>query len=266
MKSCIEWRKSFKYLPEIDQFNINYKNKEIKLVSFLEEYAKSQRVNIRLPEDYTDDDMKLLEAIYERDKPNIALILPDKFYVNELREKGIPFFFASLATTWDELTYLLPFKPVAVYISGELGFDLERVNNVLLPLGIEIRCFVNVTQSSGQKMDDGFKNFFIRPEDMDIYSMYVDVFEFYDSVDKQNVLYEVYFKDKKWDGKLRDLIKGLSNDVNNYYIMGDEFGKRRTHCRKRCIKGERCMLCERLTEFANTLEKSPDYEVFRRRQ
>ena len=67
MKSCIQWRKGFKYLSQIDEFNIDYKNKEIKLVNFLEHYAKTQRVNIRLPKDYTKDDIDLLEAIFENE-------------------------------------------------------------------------------------------------------------------------------------------------------------------------------------------------------
>lgn len=266
MRSCIEWRKSFRYLPEIDQFNIDYKNKEVKLVSFLETYAKTQRVNIRLPEDYTQDDIELLEAIYERDKPNIALILPDKYYTNRLREKGIPFYFSTLASTWDELTFLLSFHPSDVFISGELGFDLERVNHVILPLGVQIRCYANVTQSSGSKAGDGFKNFFIRPEDLDYYSQYVDVIEFYKSVEQQNVLYEVYFHSKEWNGYLGEIIKGLSLKINNYYLFGVEFARRRVHCRKRCLKGERCQLCERLIALADSLEKSPDYDVFKRRQ
>jgi len=61
------------------------------------------------------------------------------------------------------------------------------------------------------KYNDGFKQFFIRPEDVDIYGEYVDVIEFYDSIEQQNVLYEVYFKDKEWNGKLREIIKGMDN-------------------------------------------------------
>ncbi len=65
---------------------------------------------------------------------------------------------------------------------------------------------------------------------MDWYSNFVDVIEFYDSIEQQNVLYSIYFKDKEWNGDLREIIKGLELKVNNYYILGSEFGKRRTHC------------------------------------
>lgn len=265
MKSCIQWRKGFKNLPEIDQFNIDYRNKEIKLVHFLQQYAKTQRVNIRLPQDYTKDDIELLEAIVQRDHPNIALILPDKYYINELAEKKIPYYFPTLIASWDELATTLDQNPSDVFISGELAFNLEKVIDVTGPRGVKIRCYANIIQSSSGKHGKGFKDFFIRPEDMDWYSNFVDVIEFYDSIEQQNVLYSIYFKDKEWNGDLREIIKGLELKVNNYYILGSEFGKRRTHCQKRCLKGERCLLCDRLIELAQTLENSEQYDVFKRR-
>ena len=265
MKSCIQWRKGFKYLSQIDEFNIDYKNKEIKLVNFLEHYAKTQRVNIRLPKDYTKDDIDLLEAIFERDKPNIALILPDKYYIDELKEKEIPYYFPTLITSWDELISTLELYPSDVFISGELGFDLEKVFNITQKNNVRIRCYANVVQSSSKRYKQGFKNFFIRPEDIDWYSNFVDVIEFYDSIEQQNVLYTVYFKDKEWNGDLREIIKGLSLKINNYYILGSEFGRRRTHCQKRCFKGERCVLCDRLVELADTLNDNKQYQVYKRR-
>jgi hypothetical protein len=91
------------------------------------------------------------------------------------------------------------------------------------------------------------------------------VIEFYDSVDKQNVLYEIYFKDKHWDGKLKEIIKSMKNDINNYYLLGTEFARYRVSCGKECFKGGRCRICDRLESLADTLENSKEYEVFRRK-
>ena len=265
MKSCIEWRKGFKYLPQIDEFNIDFRNKEIKLLEFLDTYAKSQRVNIRLSENYTQDDIDLLIAIYEKGIYNIVLLLPDYYYAKTLKDKNIPFYFTTPALSWDQLEGFLSLGVSDVFISGELGFDLERVRFITNQNHIQTRCYVNIAQSSAWNNGSGFKDFFIRPEDIDIYNDYIDVIEFYESVDKQNVLYEIYFKDKEWNGKLREIIQGLKSDINNYYILGSEFGRRRTTCGKKCIKGERCQLCDKLNELADTLEDSKEYEVYKRR-
>lgn len=263
MKSCIEWRKGFKYLPQIDEFNIDFKNKEIKLLQFLNTYAHSQRVNIRLPKDYTKDNIDLLVAIYEKGY-NIAIILPDNYYVNQLHDKHIPFYFEDLIFTWDQLIATIDSGVTDVFISGELGFDLERIKKIFP--NVSLRCYANISQAgSSWFYGDGFKDFYIRPEDVDFYSNYIDVIEFYNSVEQQNILYEIYFKDKEWNGNLQEIIKGLRLKINNYYILGSEFARRRSQCQKGCMKGERCRLCDRLAELADSLEKSPDFDVFERR-
>ena len=266
MKSCIEWRKSFKYLPQIDEFNIDFRPKEGKLLDFLEMYGKSQRVNIRLPEDYKVDDLGLLTTIYRNRDYNIVIILPDKYYAHELKEDGVPFYFGKPIYDWDMLDSCLDSGVSDVIISGALGFELDKVSKVCKARGVQVRCYANIAQSNGWTGGDGFKKFFIRPEDVDIYGEYVDVIEFYDSVDRQNILYEIYFKDKEWVGDLREIIKGMQLKINNYYILGSEFARRRSQCGKRCFKGERCALCDNLAELAQTLEDSKEYEVFKRRE
>lgn len=263
MKSCIEWRKSFKYLPQIDEFNIDFKNKQIQLAKFLDLYAKSQRVNIRLSNQYTKDNIELLETIYEKGY-NIAIILPDQFYVNQLREHEIPFYFENPAFTWDQLRGMGGLGVSDIFISGELGFDLKDVKQYANLNNIKTRCYANISQSMW-KAGDGFKDFYIRPEDIDFYSNYIDIIEFYDSIDNQNTLYKIYFYDKEWNGNLREIIKGLSLDINNYYILGSEFARRRSQCNKKCLKNKKCELCDRLADFAKSLEESKNYQVFKRR-
>ena len=265
MHSCIEWRKGFKYLPQIDQFNIDYKNKEIKLHQFLDKYAQSQRVNIRLPIDYKKEDIELLESAYHDKHYNIDIVLKDVYYANELKKHGTPFYFSEPCYDWDQLKANISLGVSDVFISGTLGFELDKVSAIAKANNVKIRCYANITQSWGANWGDGFKGFYIRPEDVDFYDQYVDIIEFYNSVDKQNVLYEVYFKDKEWNGNLREIIQGLTLDINNYYILGSEFARRRSQCGKKCLKGNRCELCDRLVELAKNLEDSKDYQVFKRR-
>lgn len=264
MKSCIEWRKGFKYLPEIDEFNIDYRNKQIKLLQFLDQYAKSQRVNIRLPKDYTEADIQLLNLIAEKGY-RISVIFPNPNVFNQDVLVHSPFYFQKPCFTWDELIDVLSFGVKDVFISGELGFQLDKIKKLVEKDGVQIRCYANIVQTSGYGKTDGFKDFFIRPEDLDFYSEYIDVIEFYDSIDKQNVLYEIYFKDKHWDGKLKEIIKSMKNDINNYYLLGTEFARYRVSCGKECFKGGRCRICDRLESLADTLENSKEYEVFRRK-
>lgn len=263
MKSCIEWRKSFKYLPQIDQFNIDFRNKQIKLLQFLQLYAKSQRVNIRLPGDFTEENIELLNLIYEKGY-NIAIVLPSILTLQDLQKIKAPYYFQELATCWDELINFISLKVSDVFVSCELGFELDAVKALLENTGIQIRCYANISQSKGDNTK-GIKGFYIRPEDIDIYGKYIDIIEFFGSVTTQNALYEIYFHDKKWDGKLNEIIKGIKSNVNNYYILSKHFAEYRTKCAKKCLKSNDCQLCDKIISLANSLRDSEHYQVFRKR-
>lgn len=268
MKVCIEWRKNFKYLPQVDEFNINYKeNKTKQLIDFLNIYAKSQRVNIRVDNKIPKNDILFLDSIYKEKNYNIAILFetayPEQIPLEMFKELSVPFFFEVGVESWDRLNELISLGVSDIYITGDLGFNLFNVAKYV-PANIHLRCFVNLCQA---EWDDskGLKTFFIRPEDIDYYGKIIDVFEFFKSVEEQNVLYDVYFHDKEWNGNLREIIKGLKRDINSYYILGDEFGRTRAECQRKCIKGGNCQMCDRLAELADSLENSKDYEVFKRR-
>lgn len=269
MKSCIEWRKGFKYKEQVDEFYIDFKNKPQKLLQFLETYANSQRVNIRITPDITDTQFDIILAIPEKYHIAVCFMWDDwkeqQLYL-KLANKNIPFFFYKSPKNWDEFFGLLNLGVSDVFISQQMGFHLRNLHEIAKTARVQIRCYANICQNTWSESTGQITDFFIRPDDVDAYSQVVDVLEFYDSVDRQNIYYDIYFKSKKWDGNLQEIIKGLKVKVNNYYILGSEFAERRIGCQKKCLKGRRCQLCYRLIELADSLESSPDYQVFRRRQ
>ena len=265
MKSCIEWRKNFKYLPQIDEFIIDYKeNKSKELVNFLNQYAKTQRVIIRLEQKINKSEIDFLELLATQNNYNMAILFTS--YPRDIKKflpLKVPFFIDITATNWELLRTILDLGVSDVYVGGMLGFDLERVSR-FIPEGVQIRSYVNVCQYNWDN-SEGFKAFFIRPEDLNYYGNFIDVFEFFDSVDIQDTLYEVYFHSQEWNGNLKEIIRGLKLDINNYYILGPEFARRRAQCRRKCIKGERCELCDGLVELTKSLELSKEFDVFKRR-
>lgn len=265
MKSCIEWRKSFPYLDQIDEYNIVFKNKTKQLLSFLNQYGVEKRVNIIL-EHPSKSDIELIIELNKTNKYRLAACLEaDMMFIQMLKEAGVPFYLPTHINSWDALQYAINLGVSDVFITEEMGFDLKRIKKALKGTDIQIRCYANISQTQyPYEGNDGLKGFFIRPEDVDIYSNYVDVIEFYKSTDIQKVLYEVYFKDKKWDGPLMEIIKGLKNPVDNYYILGSDFAKTRVSCKKKCIKTEHCQMCEVVTALALSLKNSPNYQVFRK--
>lgn len=99
------------------------------------------------------------------------------------------------------------------------------------------------------------KKFFIRPEDTDIYSQYIDIFEFYNVDEKLDTYYKIYAIDKKWFGQLNEIIIDFNSDIDNKYIV-PRFLEMRYKCGKKCFKGGHCRRCEVIEELSSSLEQS----------
>ena len=117
---------------------------------------------------------------------------------------------------------------------------------------MRIRVFPNVAQCSTEYTND-LKKFFIRPEDLENYEPYVDVYEFYGDSNKLLTYYQIYKYDKKWFGPLKDLIIGFNDEIDNKYII-PRFPERRIKCGKKCLKGVSCSMCETIEQLSKTLE------------
>jgi hypothetical protein len=126
--------------------------------------------------------------------------------------------------------------------------EIAHKNNV------SIRVFPNVAQSSWNGIDDLLK-FWIRPEDIDFYSQYVDTCEFYGEDEKNDILYNIYSNDKKWFGELKEIIIGLESDIDSRYIV-PRFVKKRVKCGRQCLKGGNCQICQHIKELSGNLEKA----------
>lgn len=272
MRSCIEWRKSFPYMVEIDQFNIDYKlNKTKELISFLDVFGMSQRVNIRIDKDiFVDEKEDLIDLfidLVKLDKYMFAIVIDQNFFseeeVQKLRENNVLFYFNSVIDTWDDLLGIVSLGVSDIFIGRDLCFELDKIKAALqfLKKSVQIRVYANICQTF-YDYDDGLKTFFIRPEDMEFYSTYIDIIEFYDSADIQKVLYEIYFHDQKWNGNLQEIIKGLKVEINNEYFLTGDFAEQRAVCGRKCLKGKRCALCDKLVLLAKTIKNSDDYEMF----
>lgn len=224
-------------------------------------------MNIRVESSIEKKEIDFIELLAKQNKYNIAILFerlyPTNIKKEDLQKIQIPFFFNTIATNWEILNEMLEIGVSDIYVGGILGFDLERVNK-FIPENIQIRSYVNICQAEWDN-SKGFKAFYIRPEDLNYYANFIDVFEFFKSEDIQNTLYEIYFQSKEWNGNLSEIIKGLKVNINNYYILGPEFARRRAQCRKKCIKGERCNLCDGLADLAKSLEQSKMYDVVKRR-
>lgn len=262
MKYCVDFKRKFKYNDQVDEFFLRYKRKENELTicDFMLNHCGGKRVNI-LIEDIKDfiehNDIELFTS-FANEHPDFdfafAVALDKRFYdLMQTAQPKLKYFFTEVVTDYDTLNGMAELSPSDMYIGEDLCFNLPFVAEFLHDRGIRVRTFANVGQSSW-KHTSPLKKFFIRPEDVVKYEPYIDVLEFYGKEESTSTYYEIYTIEKKWAGRLNEIILGIEDsDVDNRYIM-PIFADRRIRCKKKCMQGSGCDYCKSVETLADTMK------------
>lgn len=188
-------------------------------------------------------------------KIDFILCIADLRLAQLCNEHGIKFFWAYPINTFYELQGVIKLQPSYIYLGAPLCFDLPRVKGIT---DIPIRLIPNVAYDAYIPRDHGVCGQWIRPEDVEAYEPYVDVFEFdTNELQREAVLLHVYKDTKKWMGNLNLLITNLGVDVDNRAISPD-LVTARVSCGQRCMSHGTCHLCLKALKYSSEVLKSPD--------
>lgn len=266
IKFCVEYKKGFRYSNEVAEMNIHYNRRDTSLTAFLEEH-KSQRINIFV--DDAEDFLKnkcldfFFAVVKQSYLTNFALVFTTyedenvKKIIEALKanhDVNIPFFFMQHVNSWDVLTGIIETGASDVYVVEELCFDLPKVKEITKKRGCQVRCYPNIAQSAWSGIP-AIKQFFIRPEDIETYAKYVDVFELLGRNESIETLYKIYAKDQRWLGQLHEVVASF-HDKNVFNASIDYFfAISRIKCGKRCMKGRECNICDTCKDSSNLLKE-----------
>lgn len=268
MRYCYKFKRDRKYLNQIDQIIIKY-HPSNNLINFLQEH-QNQRIIFDIEDAsilFDQKEFQVFKMLKRMDEkyqnwvlrfPNYIEIPLAENRIKLLQQENIPFFFNTCIGTWDMLEGFVQLGVSDIYIVNELAFELDRVENRLHKENIKIRVYPNIAQASWRNIPD-LKKFFIRPEDIQNYEEYVDVCEFYETDEMKSiqldVLYKAYAIDKRWFGRLKQIILDFDAELDGRYTH-PLWISRRIRCGKKCFKGYMCDLCTTIAEFGKTLEKA----------
>lgn len=248
------------YVAEAHQIKIIFHAESKNFEKFIEQYP-NKTIYIEFKEDnFTEDNLRRLQNIKCFDnwvlQIPVNMILNKQKKVDNVRFQAIKdccnrFMFLDLIGNWEILQFIKTLEPCEVYITNLLGFNIEKVQKAIGNIGIRVVC--NMAQSSWADSDSMTK-FFIRPEDTDVYEPLVAGFDFIGTPAIQNVCYKVYTRGY-WYGNLNELIIGFNDSVDNRRLPR-QFGEYRLKCEKRCIRGAKCQLCQKMKRFSENLEKT----------
>lgn len=244
-------------LNKADEIIIKYTHKTAEIIDFVQKWREDQRIVVNLTEmnEIAIDEMIEIFVAARSKHNNLALLLPyPSIGIDDrCKENDLPFFFGLPIDRQDMLVWAIEDGVSDVYIVNEFGFSLKDISALCKSAGVNIRVYPNVAQSSmALRCDNQFASFFIRPEDIELYSDYVDVCEFYGPLDKQKVLHDIYTSEH-WSGNLKDIILDLEYDIDSRTIT-PYFGKSRLGCNKMCTYGK-CKICYNTQSLAKVLEE-----------
>ena len=240
---------------------VKFQYNDAALPSFIEKWGKEKMIWIDLS-DVTIEEAKrsiqLVINIYQKYKDEYLLGVmlggaASKYCILEVLSAKMPYMLTDTVTDWDTLTHLIAIGAHGVYIGGALGFELDKVSEILHKFGMWVWVKPNLAQSS-VSTTPGYKKFWIRPEDVEIYESYVDVMqmEFPENEPEKQLPYLRTYQGGVLNGTLNDFIIDLNiTDVPMVsYKLPQELFKHRISCGKRCLKGSHCKACEGLIRIA----------------
>ena len=259
MKFAIPFFRAFQYLDDRQvQFNINYAPKIKKLSNFIEKYGE-HRINLIFDDlDNLESDINVI-SILKQQYPDANLVMALPFYttkeqLKKIKESSISFYFNNMVVNLDEFNKFLDLGVTDIKIGGWLGFFAEFLSKKAKEKGCLLRAIPDVCQGDGKEF---LRSFFIRPEDIDLYANFIDVFEFAHDASTLNTIYEVYAKNKIWYGQLNEIIIGYKGDEDSRFIL-PTFAEIRCRCKKRCAYDidNKCNICGRIAELGDSLKNN----------
>lgn len=249
MKVCLNSHCSPEYLEKADEIKISYKDRN-KIIDYVEKYPKATIVlSLRdTSEDIeiTWEDIKRYQTLC---KGNFLLAVVNANQVKECSFQLINFYLDRPIKTFEEVYWLKAFNSKYILVDSPLFYRLADLKGLG---GISLRIAPNIAYYADEvPRSNGICGSWIRPEDIDLYSDYIDIIEFEDcDARKEEALYRTYIETKEWPTDLNKLITNLGTTISNSYIP-NIFGLMRLACGQTCMSGGACHFCNRAIDLAN---------------
>lgn len=253
-------RQPLTVLKKAEEIRVNYNDIE-RLADFVsDDWTCESEIVIYLPKDQIIDWDQIEKY---KDILNIVIAVEDTRMIETAKDLGYKTFWSYPAATFWELRSLIALGVNEILLDAPIFFDLPKVKNICGP-GIELRVVVNKCYNGYMPRENGICGTYIRPEDIETYSAYIDHFEFdsKDSIKKEYALYRIYVEDKNWPGNLNTLLINFGVDVDNRgfevipYENDDKkfFAHRRMTCGQKCQGISNCNFCNSTINFINQLQ------------
>lgn len=249
MKYCLSSRQSEQYLLQADQIHVNFRDRKI-TPDLIKEYPNKEIILGFPVAKEKDFDWKEIEEYNILSQDNLICCLREGSDIWECKKHNIThYYYGYPLGSFYDLKALAAVGVCYLVVDMPAFFRLDLVKK----LGVPVRATPNVAHYEYIPHQDGVCGRWIRPEDVELYSEYIEVLEFENAdVKKEATLFNIYAQDHEWLGDLNDLITNLNypRSVKNNLIYSDCAVARLT-CGQKCQENGHCNICRRAFGLAN---------------
>lgn len=244
MKCCLNSRLPKQIMPKADQIKFQYRDK-----NSIPDYIDYHKTIILDCYNIKELDWIQIKSFNKLCKEDFLLCLSNIDMAKQANSNNVKWYWGFPVTSMYEAKGLEQLGSQYLKLGAPLFFDLSRIKS-LMP-NMKFRHTPNVAYNDGLPRKDGVVGTWIRPEDIYLYDIYIDVIEFEDcDRDKEQELYRIYMETNTWRSLLSLLITNLNFDCMNRMIPKD-MAFHRIDCQQKCQYGSNCKLCYRSLQLAN---------------
>lgn len=247
MKFCLSYNQSPMQLKLADEIKIPWSQRD-KIDHYIEEYPDAviiiQHLFSGKPIDWDE-----CEKIFDENDGALVLCLGNVQDCLTAYEKDLPFYYGFPINSYDELNSIAQFDPYYVIPGSPLFFDLPYLKS----LKLSVRIFPNLNNLTNFPKVNESTGTWVRPEDINYYSQYVDSCEFPNvNLEAERALFRIYRNEKQFIGPISLIIPGLEEYHADNDLINSEYSIVRTYCKQKCeSKERRCTICEMLLHLAD---------------
>ena len=237
MKFCLSSRQTDEYLKQADEIRVQYRDYR----QVYDLFDKFPNATIILNcQEFTDE--KFVKALKE-----FVLLAPDRLILSlfsyedldTAKEFQVPYYIIHPIQTLDQLRAVRDLKVCYALLDNQIMHQLHEAKIV----GVPLRAIPNISHLDGIPRENGINGNWIRPEDLDAYSVYIDALEFGSQPERrEQALFRIYKKEHEFFGDLGKIVQDLNELGMNGYL-NSEWTQRRMNCGMTCTTLKLCTFC-----------------------
>lgn len=243
MKFCLSSRQTPEYLQQADEIRIASRDYK-QIYDLIDLYPNATLILNYMPSPEVE---KVVREVVILAKNRLILSLFSLDQVEFCKELNIPFFMARPVTTLEQVRTLKELGVCYVILDNEVIHKLHEVKIINVP----VRAIPNISFLDELPRENSINGNWIRPEDIDAYSLYITTIEFGTQPEKrEQALFRIYKNEKQFSGDLGKIVQDL-NATGRNSLISSEMSSQRMNCGMKCATSKTCNICYNMLEIAS---------------